>query len=300
MELADFRRIHARLIHKLWTQSDAMRWSVDETEFTSTLFGSTAANVALDAHPGEVEAYLESLRAEDLALACGCRRGDEGAWHHFVEHYRPAMYAAARAITRDESTARELADSLYSDLFGAGGGARRPLLDYFHGRSSLATWLRAVLTRRHIDAMRAAQHKRPLDQEAAAAIPDPHDDPPDPDRARLMTAMKHAVESALAALKPRDRLRLAMYYVQELKLVQIGRLMNEHESTASRKLERSRSRLKSEIESALARAGLSADEVALCYEYAVREWPFDLTAALTAEPDKKIAPDRSIQGRTLG
>lgn len=91
-----------------------------------------------------------------------------------------------------------------------------------------------------------------------------------------------------------------MYYVQELKLVQIGRLMNEHESTASRKLERSRSRLKSEIESALARAGLSADEVALCYEYAVREWPFDLTAALTAEPDKKIAPDRSIQGRTLG
>ena len=59
-----------------------------------------------------------------------------------------------------EARARELADSLYAELYGlngAGGARGRALLDYFHGRSKLATWLRTVLAQRHVDALRAAQ-----------------------------------------------------------------------------------------------------------------------------------------------
>lgn len=86
--------------------------------------------------PVEVEAYLASLRVEDLALACACREGLAPAWDYFVEQYRDGLYAAARAIAHGESRARELADSLFAELYGLGPPeARRPLFGYFHGRS---------------------------------------------------------------------------------------------------------------------------------------------------------------------
>jgi DNA-binding transcriptional regulator LsrR (DeoR family) len=90
---------------------------------------------------------------------------------------------------------------------------------------------------------------------------------------------------ALAVLEARDRLRLAYYYVQELTLAQIGRLMGESEATASRKLERTRRELRTCVERALRETHrLSDAELRLCYEYAAEEWPFDLTAALGESP----------------
>ena len=41
--------------------------------------------------------------------------------------------------------AEELADSLFAELYGLSAEKRGSLLRYFHGRSSLKTWLRAVL-----------------------------------------------------------------------------------------------------------------------------------------------------------
>ena len=53
-------------------------------------------------------------------------------------------------------------------------------------------------------------------------------------------AASHA-DPVLDALAPRDRLRLAYYYVEELTLAEIGKLLGEHEATVSRKLERTES-----------------------------------------------------------
>ena len=77
------------------------------------------------------------------------------AWDHFVLEMRPGLYRAADALD-PSGGARELADSLYADLYGVDqrGGARQSLLRYFHGRSSLATWLRAVLAQRYVDRVR--------------------------------------------------------------------------------------------------------------------------------------------------
>src|SRR5579883_501450 len=129
-----------------------------------------------------VEHYLASVHAGDLALACALIAGDAAAWDEFVARYRPILYASARAIAGDELRARELADSLWAELYGIRGqtGARRPLLTYFHGRSSLATWLHAVLARRHIDALRAGRRESPLEAADARTLAvDP--DPPNPE-----------------------------------------------------------------------------------------------------------------------
>src|SRR5262249_2056607 len=110
----------------------------------------------------EREEFLSTLHLEDLALAQACGCGRETAWEHFVETYRPYLRASAAAILRVSSgaaEARELADSLFAELYGLADGktGERSLFRYFHGRSSLKTWLRAVVAQRHIDAVRTAK-----------------------------------------------------------------------------------------------------------------------------------------------
>lgn len=242
----------------------------------------------------DVAAYLDSLYVEDLALAAACQDASELAWEYFVTRFRPELLAAARAICRhDEAAARELADSLYGELFGAGrsgargGSERRSLFDYFHGRSKLSTWLRAILSQRHVDSIRMARRTESLDDEqtdrdvAAAevrrSVPES-----DPDRARYLSLLQLALTAALGGLPPRDRLRLAYYYVQDLTLAQIGRLLGEHEATVSRQLDRIRRELRKQVERALrAEKRLSDAQIRLCFEYAMEEWPFDLTRALS-------------------
>jgi len=243
----------------------------------------------------DVETYLDSLNIEDLALAVACLEASEPAWEYFISRFRPDLYSAARAICRhDEAAARELADSLYGELFGAGrsgqqgSGERKSLFDYFHGRSKLSTWLRAILSQRHVDSVRASRRSESLDDEQteqevsavrASSVGGPEIDP---DRARYLSLLQVALTAALAALAPRDRLRLAYYYVQDLTLAQIGRLLSEHEATTSRHLDRTRRELRKQVDAALRHEKrLSEAQIRLCYEYAMEEWPFDLTRALS-------------------
>jgi len=250
--------------------------------------GSPKASVS----PQALEKYLESLQAGDLALACACSAGDEQAWEHFVAEYRPYLRGAAGAIA-GESRARELADSLFADLFGLreSEGMRRSLFDYFHGRSKLTTWLHAILAQRHVDEIRRARKMEPLDDpssdDGTVHISDTatKNHSHDPERASYLDMMQAAVEAALGALEPRDRLRLAYYYVEGLTLLEIGKLLGEHEATVSRKLDRARQDLRRAVETALRNEKkLSEAQLQLCYEYAREEWPFDLTRALSA-PD---------------
>ena len=206
--------------------------------------------------------------------------------------FRPTLYAAARALTKDETAARELADTLWAELYGVGGTkasvetgtARRPLLTYFHGRSKLSTWLRSVLAQRHVDRLRGAQRFDSLEAEnALEPVAATNAEPPDPDRDRYRALLDGAVGAAIRRLEARDRLRLGLYYVHGLTLAEIGHVTQEHEATVSRKLASARKRLRTEIEGALQEeARLSEAEIRLCYQYALEEGAFDLGAVLEA------------------
>jgi RNA polymerase sigma-70 factor len=235
---------------------------------------------------GAVENFLNSVHVRDLTLAAACRLGMDPAWDDFVARYRAVLYDAARAIVRDDARGRELADSLYADLYGleVRAGQRRSLLQYFDGRSSLATWLHAVIARRFIDGYRRERRMTSIEDCPPGSLPDAASsaDPLDPDRARYLGLLRDALEAALRALAPRDRLRLSYYYLENLTLKQIGQLLAEHESSVSRRLGRSRKALRRQVERALRRdQRLSDEQIRLCYDYATQEWPFDLTQALS-------------------
>jgi len=281
----DFHTTYARSIAEAWRNSGAARWSLTESTFAQALKESVRSwQASIDREPsaGEVETYLRSLHAEDLALACACRVGLAPAWEYFIVNYRDSLHAAARAIVRDASLAAELADSLHADLYGLDqrGGMRRSPLDYFHGRSSLKTWLRAVLAQRHVDALRAAQRFEPFDETVADASAG--DDPPDPDRTHYIQSFAEALAAAIDELKPRDRMRLNFYHAEDLTLRQIGALMNERESSVSRRLARTRKQLRRQVERILRRAlHLNEDQIRLCYAYAIESWSADLGRLLS-------------------
>jgi RNA polymerase sigma-70 factor (ECF subfamily) len=187
---------------------------------------------------------------------------------------------------------------LYAELFGLRdrAGERQSLFRYFHGRSSLTTWLRAVLAQRHVDRLRANRRLEALpDEESPAALAAPNS-PVESDRYRYLELIRRTLERAVANLAPRDRLRLACYYAQEMTLAQTGRLLGEHEATASRQLARTRTAIRHDVERQLrVEGGLSEDEVAQCFDCVTQDaGPLDLRQMLNAgSARKESAPDRS-------
>ena len=293
--------LDAGAAERLHARAGAARWGLTVDRFHEALARIAARRFTGGVPPPrDVEGYLETLHLEDLALARGCAEGVDSAWEAFVErHWRDAT-RAARAIAGD-TEGDEMADALLADLFarGAAGGTRRPLFDYFHGRSRLSTWLRALLAQRHVDRLRATRRLTPLDDEAAdrrpAAGPPPDDEP-----ARVSGHVERALDRALAALAPRDRLRLACYHADDMTLAAIGRLFGEHEATVSRKLQKTRDQLKAAVDAALTtELRLSPDERRAWYAQAIERGGFDIER-IRPGPDtvlhaagKNPAPERS-------
>jgi len=243
--------------------------------------------------------------AGDLELARRCAAGEEAAWERFMIEYRPALYRAADALD-PTGGARDLADSLYADLYGLPQGEteRRSLFRYYQARSSLATWLRAVLSQRYVDRLRAQKRLDPLPDDDSR-LPSPAGaagEPPDPNRSIHAGLLRQALAGAVGTLEPRDRFRMSCYYAQGLTLAETGRLLKEHEATVSRQLARTRRTLRALVEGQLrTEHGLGDVQIAECFESAAEDaGPLDLGEMLEGEsPDerarrKKSAPNRSL------
>lgn len=263
------KTVDPALAERLYHEAKADRWGLPQAAFTAALETSCAKAFSGEAASRDLARYLASLHLEDLALACACALGNAEAWDHFVLEMRPGLYRAADALDRTGG-ARDLADSLYGDLYGIDqrGAARQSLLRYFHGRSSLATWLRAVLAQRYVDRVRVERRTEPLPDEMPASAPP---DASDPDCARFAALLRSALGNAVADLEPRDRMRLRCYYAEQLTLAQTGRLLKEHEATSSRQLARTRQSVREAIELELRGRGLNDAQIARCFECATED-----------------------------
>ena len=246
----EFLRDHKRLIAELFSSSGAERWTVSLEAFTRAAWQGIASAAA--AEPSQIPELLSNLRVKDLALALGCSLGNEPAWDAFCAEFRPALYESGRALTHDEAQARELADSLLAELYGLDETkpGRNSRFAYFHGRSSLKTWLRAVLYQKFVNEYRHQKRFEELPEETAEPASHAGSVSAEDDR-RYAEILGEAVESALRDLPAAEKLMLGFYYVQGLSLKQIGRMTGEHEATISRHLDALRKKLRRRIENYL-------------------------------------------------
>jgi RNA polymerase sigma-70 factor len=314
------------LMRQFFAESLADRWHLSFQSFQAALTRSAAKRCGESSPTAEkIQEYFAALHMRDLVLACACADGSENAWNEFIAEYRSYLRAAAAAILRrpaSDPAAIDLADSLFADLYGLSGGKAggRSLFRYFHGRSSLKTWLRAVLAQRHIDAIRAEKKFDSLDEDAedgeTRRVPELStvEIPSDPHRETYLQKFREALTLALASLEARDRERLRLYYVEDRTLAEIGREVGEHESSVSRNLERVRRELRVTVEGLL-RAGKAAAnggpggvagmpsapgmddaQIALCIQYAAEDAAIDLDKLFESRKAKKSSgPDRILE-----
>src|SRR2546430_13420276 len=181
--------------------------------------------------------FFASLRLDELALARACAAGNERAWEIFMLRYREKLYDIAAYIAKESSAARELADSIYADLYGTltREGQRVSKLASYTGRGSLEGWLRTVMAQEYVNRYRRGRKYVSLDEESeegaqfAAAEPEPV--------AKVDSRLEAATDEALAALPAEDRFVLASYYLDDRTLAEIARTLGVHVSTISRKVD---------------------------------------------------------------
>jgi len=159
----------------------------------------------------EVRTFLLTLRVDELALARACAAGNNSAWEIFLTRFREKLYLSALRIAREDSAARELADTLYADLYGTTlrEGERISKLSSYTGRGSLEGWLRTVLAQEYVNRYRKQKRLVSLEEESEEGVqfaaPNPEPAPSADSRT------ESAIDQALQALTAEDRLVLSAY-----------------------------------------------------------------------------------------
>jgi len=281
--------IDARLAAELFERSGGSAYGLSLTQFSAILqniMSRTEGMGGLSAQ--QINAFLSTLKLDELALAHGCAAGNQHAWDVFLTKYRESIYQSARSITRNETTGRDLADSLYAELYGIGPEEdRRSKLALYSGRGSLAGWLRMVLAQSYINQIRAGKRLVSIEEEEeehgrqfptasveVARTPD--------------SRINDAADEALTNLSAEERFLLSSYFLDGRRLAEIARTLGVHESTISRKMEKLLAEVRKRIRKGLERRGMSRRQADEALETDVRDLELDVAARL--QPPAENSP----------
>jgi RNA polymerase sigma-70 factor (ECF subfamily) len=271
------------LLAELLDKSACEKLGLTRESFAVILCEVGAKHTSIAASENEIRTFFLSLRVDELALARACAAGHNPAWEVFLTRFREKLYQAALRIAREDSAARELADTLYADLYGMSTreGQRVSKLASYTGRGSLEGWLRTVLAQEYVNRYRRTKRLVSLDEESEEGVqfsaPDPAPEPPGDPR------LAQATDEALAYLSGEDRTVLSAYYLDGRKLAEIARMLGVHESTISRKLDKLAKALRKQIFAGLTRRGMSRRQAEEALETDVRDLQVDIRRNLAQE-----------------
>ena len=245
----------------------------------------------------ETRTFFLSLRVDELVLARACAAGHNTAWEVFLTRFREKLYQAALRIAREDSAARELADTLYADLYGTStrDGQRVSKLASYTGRGSLEGWLRTVLAQEYVNRYRRTKRLVSLDEESEEGVqfraPDPEPVPP------VDTRLAQATDEALGALSGEDRTILSAYYLDGRTLAEIARLLGVHESSISRKLDKLAKSLRKQILTGLGRRGMSRRQAEESLDADVRDLQLDIRRSLAQDSPTSAFSEKGVEAR---
>jgi RNA polymerase sigma-70 factor, ECF subfamily len=245
----------------------------------------------------EVRTFFLSLRVDELALARACAAGNDSAWEVFMTRFREKLHQAALRIAREDSAARELADTLYADLYGTSlrHGQRISKLSSYTGRGSLEGWLRTVLSQEFVNRYRRTKRLVSLDEESEEGVqfraPEPEPIPVADNR------LVDATDEALASVSGEDRTILSAYHLDDRTLAEIARMLGVHESTISRKLDKLAKSLRKQIMAGLVRRGMSRRQAEESLEIDVRDLQVDIRRSLTQESATPAFSEKTVKAR---
>ena len=218
------------------------------------------------ASPAEVSDFVDKLQADDLCLIVACEHGNEKAWTDLVARFGSAVRSAARSVSSNEEGADDLSQSIWAELHGLRlreDGKPASKLAYYSGRGSLAGWLRAVVGQLAVDQHRKqsrlvhteddADFDRLIqkeDQLHSSHIGRGNPETEVSDK-QASADLQKVLAQCIRHLSDEDRLLVKLYYFDGLKLREAGAILGVHEATASRRLTKIHTDLRSQVEASL-------------------------------------------------
>jgi RNA polymerase sigma-70 factor (ECF subfamily) len=279
----------------LYEKSRAREFGISFDQFCAILEDIQKKYLPLETLQEEKERLYESLRLEELALARGCAAGNEAAWDAFLVRYRAKLYDVAGYIAKESSAARELADSLYADLYGTNtrDGKRVSKLASYTGRGSLEGWLRTVMAQEYVNRYRRQRRLVSLDEESEEGV---QFATPEPDTPSVVDSrVEAATDEVLSVLPSEDRFVLASYYLDGRTLAEIARTLGVHESTISRKLDKLAKSMRKQILASLGRHGMSRRQAQEALEIDVRDVTLNIRRSLAQESVVEAFSEKKAQ-----
>lgn len=157
----------------------------------------------------------------DFQLAQNCLSGVPSAWEEFIKTYAPFASSIIRKTAESFGTAISSSDcedvlhDIFLDLIKKDSAALRS----YQGNSTLATWLRRVVSNKTINHLR----KRSLKSKPLECLPSASEAS---DNSTKQKELRIAVKLALDKLPDRDRLVVTLYYFENKKYREIAEILN--------------------------------------------------------------------------
>jgi RNA polymerase sigma-70 factor (ECF subfamily) len=177
-----------------------------------------ASQAALDAVRPRARRRAVTPRRE-RALIRAAQGGDAAALESLFRAHWPAAYRAAWFVIRDAQAAEDVAQEAFLAAVAA--------LDRFDRRRPLAPWLRTIVARRAIDALRARNLRREVGDAPLTVLPAAEATPPAGDLA-----------DALTELPDDQRTVVVLRHVLELTPGEIADLLDVPRGTVNSRLRR--------------------------------------------------------------
>jgi RNA polymerase sigma-70 factor (ECF subfamily) len=169
--------------------------------------------------------------ASDEVLIGRIASGDRLAMQVLFARHHVKVYRFVLRLVRDESSAEDLISEVFLDVWRQAGR--------FEGRSQVSTWLLAIARFKALSALR----KRPdeeLDDETAAAIEDPSDNP----EASLEKKDKGAIlRKCMMALSAEHREIIDLVYYHEKSVEEVAEIVGIPENTVKTRMFYARKKL---------------------------------------------------------
>ena len=167
----------------------------------------------------------------ERALVRAAQRGDAAAVEELFRAHWPAAYRAAWFVVRDAQAAEDIAQEAFLAAVAA--------LDRFDRRRPLAPWLKTIVARRAIDALRARRLRREVGDEALQTLP-----------AAAAPEEAGDLGAALAGLPDDQRTVVVLRHVLELTPGEIAGVLDLPRGTVNSRLRRGLDALESWAEGA--------------------------------------------------
>ena len=294
---------------------DAPNFDISEECFKKSLHRTVNKYLFADesavATANEIKSFLHEIQVGDLFMALACAAGNERAWWEFDRHHRAYLERVARHLASSEADAQDVVDTVYVELYGTRviDGERVSKFATYSGRGSLRGWLRTVIWHSLVDLHRASHDEVSLDEmtenvgegHAHASFAEmnlggENDMIEQLAKDRYRKATLSAIENAFSNLDNHEKLLLLYYHVENLKLREIARLVENstsplrgwfqrksvsreenpasriHESTVMRWLEKSYSKVLGGFRLELQKAhDLRDEEIEICLGLATQD-----------------------------